>query len=50
MEDAPRPERGGVTRVGSTPTFGTNYYAVVAERKTHRFEGAAPARGEDQVA
>ena len=23
MEDAPRPERGGETHVGSTPTFGT---------------------------
>lgn len=44
MEDAPRPERGGETHVGSTPTFGTEKYAVVAERKTHRFEGAAPAR------
>src|SRR5512146_1856863 len=44
MEDAPRPERGGETHVGSTPTFGTDNYAVVAERKTHRFERAAPAR------
>ena len=43
-EDAPRPERGGETHVGSTPTFGTDNYAVVAERKTHRFERAAPAR------